>query len=113
MKSSASAPSRATSIRLTILLLLNPSSANSTSLGLSSTNKISTPLSLICILSPVQCKIECCTTVNSTFSPDTPTMTANNTLHGCQTHPGAFEVFCPVQALEDAKQFAVVLHIKA
>lgn len=80
MKSSASAPSRTTSIRLLSLLPLKEWSANSLSLGLSSTNKISTTVSVIADITS-KGKVERCSFVNFCFGPNATPMTVNDPLH--------------------------------
>src|SRR5438552_12262813 len=112
MKSKASAPSRTTWIRFVGLFFRKAWRVSSTSLGLSSTSKISIMFSLIRdTLS--ESKAEGRSLIHFRFGPNAAAMTVDDALHGGQPHAGAFVVLGAVQALEDPEQFVGVAHIKA
>jgi hypothetical protein len=46
-------------------------------------------------------------------SPDCATMFLDDSLHGREAHPRAFEIFWSVQSLKDAKQFVSVFHAES
>src|SRR5579859_2531734 len=110
------------------------SSVNSTSFGLSSTSKISTPFSCIesgitislcvsCIEMviwifwwgriAVQGEVERCTLINRAFGPHAPAMPTNDPLHEGKADSRTFKIFGAVQTLENAKQFIIVGHVEA
>src|ERR1700730_5328244 len=102
MKSNASAPSRATSIRFAIPCFLKTRSANSKSVGLSSTRRISvSPESGM--LPSRQCEMEGGANIQFRFRPEPAAVPLDNALHQRQAHAGAFIIVRQVQALEDAK----------
>src|SRR5574341_160874 len=82
-----------------------------TSLGLSSTNKISTACSSMGGLSS-EGKVKRRTVVDRSLGPDAPAMAMNNALHNRQAYTGPFILFGPVQALEHPEQFVHVGHIE-
>src|SRR2546422_4507692 len=110
MKSSASAPSRTTWIRFETLFFLSERRVNSSSLGLSSTSRISTG-------SPVmggtpQGEIECRAFVHFCFCPDAAAMPVNDALHNRETDSCSFIVLGAMEPLEDSKEFPHVLHVE-
>src|SRR5712691_2599012 len=113
-KSRASSPSRTTSIRLFRLSLWSARRVSSTSCGSSSTSRISITSSVILsfphknrLVASIRRRLpetekERSAFIEFRFGPDAATVLANNSLHGRQSHAGAFEVLPPVQALKDA-----------
>src|SRR5439155_6637748 len=53
------------------------------------------------------------TPIHDGFGPNASSMPADDALHICQTNAGALELLRLVQALENAKKFARILHIEA
>src|SRR5919201_3572561 len=112
MKSSASAPSRATWTRLARLCCLRLCSANSTSFGLSSTSRISTVWSGMGRLS-CQRKKNRGAAVGLCLGPDPPAVAVDDALHDRKAHSSAGIVLGPVQPLEHPKEFVGVAHVEA
>src|SRR5579872_5744526 len=104
MNSSASAPSRTTCTLLARLCFLNACSASSSSFGLSSTSRISTPLSVIG-RSLFEGEGKRRAPVGLGFAPHPAAVAADDPLHDGQAHARAVEVGRAVQPLEDAEQF--------
>src|SRR6266480_824551 len=113
MNSSASAPSRATWMRLVSLLLRKARRASSRSSGLSSTSSISTAFVSFIIQLSFHREIKCGAAIKRGFRPNTTAVTMNNPLHNRQADAGAFKFLSPMQSLEHAEQFVGVLHVKA
>src|SRR5919204_6407796 len=103
MKSSASAPSRATWTRLARLCCLKLCSASSTSFRLSSTSRMSTVWSGMGRLS-FQRKEKRGAAVGLRLGPDTPAVAMDDALHDRQAHSGACIVLGTVQPLEHPKK---------
>src|SRR5579872_4556796 len=102
MNSSASAPSRTTCTQLAIWCVLNACSASFTSLGLSSTSRISTPLSVI--VSPfLESEIKRGTFVGFGLGPDAAAVTMHDPLDDGQPDARPVVIFEPVKTLEDAE----------
>src|SRR5213594_3289992 len=112
MKSRASSPSRTTSMRFVRLFFFNACNASSTSLGLSSTNRISTGLWFIGA-SPFKSEIESGALMQLRLSPHAAAMPVDDALDDGETDTGPFVFLSPVQALEHAKEFVRVAHVKA
>src|SRR2546427_536108 len=112
IKSRASSPSRTTSMRFVRLFFFKACNASSTSLGLSSTNRISTGLWFIGA-SPFKSEIESGAFIQLRLSPHAATMPVDDTLDDGETDTGPFVFLSPVQALEHAKEFVHVAHVKA
>src|ERR1022692_2785019 len=96
-----------------MLLVSNAWRASFTSSRLSSTSRISMILSFMESFSFFQGKVERCTAVGLSLSPDTTAMSMDNSLHDGQADTGSFIVFRPMQSLEDAKQLVGILHVEA
>src|SRR5947209_5640035 len=112
MKSNASTPSRATWTRLARLCCLRLCSANSRSLGLSSTSRISTVWSGMGRLS-FQRKEKRGAAVGRRLGPDTPAVAVDDALHDREAHSSACIVLGTVQPLEHPKEFVGVAHVEA
>src|SRR3990172_1179547 len=112
MNSSASAPSRTTSIRLAMLFFFRAWSASLTSLGLSSTSRISMGLSVIVFFS-FDRKIEHRAFVHFSLHPYAPAVALDDALYDGQTHARALVLFRAVKSLEHAEKFVHVFHVKA
>src|SRR6202171_3448951 len=106
--SSASTPSRATWTVLARLAVLKACSVSLTSLGLSSTSRISARWSAMNL--SLRREVECCPPVDRRLGPDTPAVTLDDALHDRQADAGAFEILDAMQALEYAEQLVGVLH---
>src|ERR1700682_381137 len=98
MKSSASAPSRTTRMSLARWLALSACSVSSTSLGLSSTRRISTGLGS-CMIS-LQAQVESGPGVDSAFGPHLASVALDNALDKCQSDACARKVLYAVKPLE-------------
>src|SRR5262245_60484119 len=113
MNSSASAPSRTTWIWLARLFFLKACKASLTSLGLSSTKRISTPLGCIGSPSFFQSEVKRSPLARLRFGPDPPPMAVDDALDDRQAHARALIVLGAVEALEDAEELVGVAHVKA
>jgi len=51
--------------------------------------------------------------IGLSFSPDPPTVFANNALHNRQTYPRPLEIARLVQPLKNPEKLIIILHIKA
>src|SRR2546425_11250048 len=111
MNSSASAPSRTTWIRFETLFFRSERRVSSASLGLSSTNRISTGSPAMGIAP--QCEIECRAFVHFCFCPDTAAMPVNDALHNRETDSRSFVLLGAMEPLEDSKEFPHILHVEA
>src|SRR5581483_1112429 len=109
-KSSASSPSRTTSMILVRLFSFRACSVSSTSFGLSSTSKIS----MVCVMvRSFQGEKECRALIDVGFRPNASSVPMNNTLNDGQPDAGALVFFGAVQALENAEKFIGIFHVKA
>src|SRR3989449_4522629 len=111
MNSSASAPSRTRGIRFVTLFFLGARRFTSASLGLSSTNRISTGPPAMGIAP--QREIECRALVHGCFCPDAAAMPVNDALHNRETDSRSFVLLGAMKPLEDSKEFPHVLHVEA
>src|SRR4029079_17016564 len=113
MNSRASAPSRTTCTWLARWCVLKACSASFTSLGLSSTSRISTGDSGIRRFETRESEEERRPFVRLCVRPDAPSMTMNDPLHDCKPNARPFIFLGPVQPLENAEELVSVLHVKA
>src|SRR5881275_2662556 len=104
MNSSASAPSRTTWTRLARLCVLKACSASLTSLGLSSTSKMTIGASGMRDLTGGPSEEKGRSLVGPGIGPDPSTMSVNDSLHDRQPHARSFVVLGAVQTLKHAKQ---------
>src|SRR5271157_290378 len=114
MKSRASVPSWAHSMRLASFCFFNAWSVNSASEGLSSTRRIVLPLDSLMLSLQEACwprlgrrgresEKESGAFARTGLRPDFAAVTVNDPLNGRQAHTGPFEVFLAVEALENSK----------
>src|SRR5262249_41617385 len=87
-------------------------SVRSTSLRLSSTNRIFLA-SMLRTSVLYQREIEGCAIVDPAFAPDAPTVALQDAAHRSQADPGALEFIFAVQTLEHTEQFVRVLHVES
>src|SRR4029077_2984931 len=109
--SSASTPSRAICTVLARLALLNACRVSLTSLGLSSTNRItarSLPMNR-----NLRCEVKCRALVDRRFGPDAAAVALNDALDDGEADASAFKIFRSVQPLKNFEQLVGVLHVKA
>src|ERR1700738_4329927 len=99
--SSASTPSRATWTEFARLAVLKAFSASFTSLGLSSTSRISARWSVMIWNS--RREVECRALVNRRFGPDAPAVAMDDALHDRTPDAGAFEIIRALQPLDHAE----------
>src|SRR3984893_598528 len=109
--SSASTPSRATWIEFARLAVLKAFMESFTSLGLSSTSRISARWSVMIWNS--RREVECRALINRRFGPDSPAVAMDDALHDREADAGAFEILRAMQPLEHAEQLVGVSHIEA
>src|SRR5947209_11247983 len=84
-----------------------------TSLGSSSTSRISIGSAIIGSLIRTVGEIECRALIEFGLDPDAASVLMYDALHGRQSHACAFKIFLAVQALEDPKKLVRVLHVEA
>src|SRR5256714_1858777 len=108
----ASTPSRATTMSLTMLLFLSARSVSASSLGLSSTRRI-TLLSMFRLLEVGEGEIEGCPLAHGPLGPDPAPVTVDDTLDGGEADARALELFVAVETLERAEKLSGVCHVEA
>src|ERR1700730_17420380 len=109
--SRASTPSRATCTVFARLAVLKACSVSLTSLGLSSTSRISARGSTM--IWNLRCEVERRAPTDGCFNPDTPAVALDNALDDRQAHASAFEILRAMQSLEYAEQLVGILHVEA
>src|SRR5439155_22745489 len=87
-------------------------SASRTSLGLSSTSRISTSCSFIDV-APAQREGEGGPALDLGLGPRATAVAMDHALHDRQPHPGALVLLGAVQPLEDAEELVGVLHVES
>src|SRR5258708_24098211 len=95
-----------------MLLFFSARSVSGSSLGLSSTSRI-TLLFISCLLGIWECEIERRALVHGPFGPDAPSMPVDDPLHGCQTDTRALEFTCRMETLKCAERFTDIGHVEA
>src|SRR5712692_4354634 len=113
MKSKASSPSRATSIRFVRLFFLKACNASSTSLGLSSTSKISMGLLGFIRVSSVESEVKGRSFIQIGLRPHAAAMPVDDALDYGETDAGPLVFFGAVEPLKDAEKLVRVAHVKA
>src|SRR5256714_6544645 len=108
----ASTPSRATTTSLAMLLFLRARSVSASSLGLSSTRRI-TLLSIFRLLEVGECEVEGRPLAHGPFGPDPSAVTVDDTLDGGEADARALELVPAVETLERAEQLSGVCHVEA
>src|SRR5919201_778183 len=97
-------------MRLARLCFRNACRVRSTSSGLSSTSKISTPFSITG--SPLQSKEKGRTVARPGIGPHPPAVAVDDALDDGQAHPRPLVLLGAVEALEDAEELVGVLHVE-
>src|ERR1044072_5100202 len=97
---------------LTMLLFFRARRVRASSLGLSSTSRI-TLLFISCLPGIRQSEIEGGSFIHLALCPDTSAMTAHAPLHRGQANAGSFEFVGRMQTLERAKQFFGISHVES
>src|SRR5690606_11631925 len=94
------------------LLFLRARSVSSSSIGLSSTSRITFSFTVATIdsLHLSECKVEGGARVDRSLGPHAPTVAPDDALYRGQTDAGALEFAGAVEALEDAEQLVRVVH---
>src|SRR5215468_3986980 len=99
-------------MRFARLCLLSVWRVNSTSLGLSSTRRISTTFSVMSVVSAER-KGKCRALVDRRLGPHPPAVAMDDPLYNRQADARPVVLLGAVQALEHPEEFPNVLHIKA
>src|SRR2546423_14209687 len=97
---------------LTMLLLFRARKVKASSLGLSSTSRI-TLLSISCLPGIWEGEIKGRPFIHGPLGPDASAVSGNDALHGREADAGAFELPGCMQALERAKQFVGIRHVES
>src|SRR5713226_4425858 len=113
MNSKASSPSRTTSIRFVRLFFFRACNASSTSLGLSSTSKISMGLLGFIRVSSVESEVKGRSFIQIGLSPHAAAMPVDDALDDGETDAGPVVFFGAVEPLKDAEKLVRVAHVKA
>src|SRR5256714_1303660 len=99
-------------ISLTMLLFLRARSVSASSLGLSSTRRI-TLLSMFRFLEVGEGEVEGRPLVHGPLGPGATPVTIDDALDGGEAYPSALELVAAVETLERAEQLAGVRHVEA
>src|SRR5438093_1586472 len=94
-----------------MLFFLKACSANFTSLGLSSTSKISTASGMMA--PSLEGEVEGGALIGLGVGPDASAVALDDALHDGQADSGPLVLLGPVQPLEDAEQLVGVAHVEA
>src|SRR5581483_477275 len=112
-KSSASAPSLATTTSLVTLCLLRALKVSASSSGLSSTSRMTLLANFGSSASAMsQREVEAGSLLCFTLCPNFAPVPAHDTLNRGQPNPGALEFVGPVQPLKRSEQLVSVSHLK-
>src|SRR6266404_3661295 len=95
-----------------MLLFFRARSVSASSLGLSSTSRI-TLWFISCLLGIRECEIERRALVHGPFGPDAPSMPVDDSLHGGQTNTRTLEFTRGMETLKCAEQFTDIGHVEA
>src|ERR1700674_866074 len=109
--SSASTPSRATWTLFARLAVLKACSVSLTSLGLSSTSRMSVCSSIM--RRPLHGEVERCPSIDRRLGPNAPAVALDDALHDRQADAGAFEILRAMQPLKHAEKLVGILHVEA